>query len=79
MIVGESAAELRPEGLTVFEHDGKVFLAVANEAVDDIPSINGSNRTALYQLAPVPEPSTYALMGAGLAGLAWVARRRRAR
>lgn len=29
-------------------------------------------------IAPIPEPSTYALMGLGLAGAAWVARRRRA-
>jgi len=28
-------------------------------------------------IAPVPEPGTYALMGLGLAGAAWVARRRR--
>jgi len=78
MIVGEAGTELRPEGLTVFEHEGKVFLAVANESVDDIPSLAGSHRTALYELAPVPEPSTYALMGAGLLGVACVARRRRA-
>lgn len=29
-------------------------------------------------IAPIPEPSTYALIGLGLAGAAWVARRRRA-
>lgn len=28
-------------------------------------------------IAPIPEPSTYALVGLGLAGAAWVARRRR--
>jgi hypothetical protein len=44
------------------------YLAVANE--------DPSNITTLYRLTPVPEPSTYALMIAGLIGLGWIARRR---
>lgn len=77
MIVADLASEVRPEGVLVFEDHGKIFLAVANEATEDIPTIAGSNRTMLFQITPVPEPSTYALMGLGLAGLGWVARRKR--
>ncbi len=78
MIAAEvGSGEVRPEGLLAFEANGKIYLAVANEAVDDIPSAAGSNRTVLYEITPVPEPSTYALMGLGLAGLGWVARRKR--
>jgi len=77
MIVGDLSSERRPEGLLVFEDDGKIFLAVANEALDDIPSANGSNRTILYEIAPVPEPSTYALMAVGMLGLGFAARRKR--
>ncbi|MBX9632120.1 MAG: choice-of-anchor I family protein [Burkholderiales bacterium] len=78
MIAAEAGSgEVRPEGLLAFAAAGKIYLAVANEAVDEIPSANGSNRTVLYEITPVPEPSTYALMGLGLAGLAWVARRKR--
>jgi len=31
-----------------------------------------------FSLAPVPEPGTWALMLAGLAGLGWMGRRRKA-
>jgi hypothetical protein len=69
-IVGDQG-ELSPEGLIVFEANQLLYLAVAQE--------DPSNFTTLYQLTEVPEPSTWALMLAGLAGLATVARRRTAR
>lgn len=78
MIAAEvGSGEVRPEGLLAFEANGKILLAVANEALDDIPTAAGSNRTVLFEITPVPEPSTYALMGLGLAGLGWAARRKR--
>jgi len=63
------AASLSPEGLQAFEHDGKFFLAVANEV---------SGTTSMYSLTPVPEPATNAMLLAG-AGLmaAWLRRKRR--
>jgi YVTN family beta-propeller protein len=62
---------LRPEGLTAFEMDGSFYLAVANEGADGLRA-----GTALWQLTPVPEPATWAMLLAGLALVAGVARRR---
>lgn len=62
----------RPEGLKGFAMDGTFYLAVASEGADGV-----NPGTALFSLAPVPEPSTYALMLAGLLGVGAMARRRR--
>ena len=69
---GGFARLLRPEGLTAFELDGATYLAVANEGADGL-----NPGTALWQLTPVPEPGTWALLLAGLGVVGAVACRRR--
>jgi hypothetical protein len=49
------------------------FGTVTTTTYLSLPDVAGA---AVPTLAPVPEPSTYALMGLGLAGIAVVARRR---
>lgn len=70
------SSELRPEGLEGFVMDGVHYLAVASEGDG---TAAGKFGTTLFNLAPVPEPSTYALMLAGLAGVLALSRRRAAR
>jgi hypothetical protein len=78
LLVSDDTNVLRPEGLTVFESDGRFFLAVSHESTADSIVAGGlSNRTVLYEITPVPEPGTYALMLLGLAGVAAAARQRR--
>lgn len=57
-----------PEGLEGFILNGEYYLAIANE---------GSNTTTVYNLAPVPEPETYALLIAGLGLVGFSAKRRK--
>lgn len=58
-----SSFNLMYEGGSIYERVRQVYFAA------------GSEGSAL--LAPIPEPSTYALMFAGLGAIAWIARRRR--
>ena len=65
--------DLAPEGLKGYFYDGYYYLSIANE---------GTATTSLYRLAAVaavPEPSTYGMMLAGLAAVAWAGRRRQRR
>jgi DNA-binding beta-propeller fold protein YncE len=64
-----SDGDVSPEGLKGFFVDGKYYLAFSNEV---------SSTTSVYQLTPIPEPGTYALMLAGLCAVAAAARKRRA-
>jgi DNA-binding beta-propeller fold protein YncE len=68
------AGQIRPEGLEGFTMDGVHYLAIASEGGDG--GINAG--TALFALAPVPEPSTYAMLLGGLGLVGWMARRRKA-
>jgi hypothetical protein len=64
---------IAPEGLKGFTMDGMHYLAIASEGGDGGVMAG----TALFALAPVPEPGTYALMLGGLGLVGWMARRRR--
>ena len=77
---GAGTGDLRAEGVTTFEDGGKLYLLVSNEGIanDSSPGdFSTLGTTVLYEVTPVPEPATYALMLAGLLGVAAVARRRR--
>ena len=64
--------DLAPEGLTGFVMNGKHYLELANESTE--PKFS---TTTVYELAPVPEPETYAMLLAGLGLVGLAARRRR--
>jgi hypothetical protein len=59
--------DLAPEGMEGFMMGGNYYLAIANET---------SKTTTLYNLAPVPEPETYALLVAGLGLIGFRVKRR---
>lgn len=60
--------DVAPEGLEGFMMGGNYYLAIANES---------SKTTTLYNLAPVPEPETYALLIAGLGFIGFQAKHRK--
>ncbi|HEY9192970.1 MAG TPA: PEP-CTERM sorting domain-containing protein, partial [Methyloversatilis sp.] len=62
--------DMAPEGLKGYALDGMYYLAYSNEV---------SNTTSVFQLAPVPEPETYAMMLAGIGLISLAARRRAAK
>lgn len=59
--------DLAPEGLTGYSIGGMHYLAVSNEV---------SGTTSVFQITAVPEPTTYAMLLAGLGMLGFAARRR---
>ena len=67
----------RPEGLVSFAQDGMFYLAISNEGLGNSSATGMS--TALYSLAPVPEPETWAMLLAGLGILGVRARRQKSR
>lgn len=63
----------RPEGLITFEKDNQIYLAASYEGLGDTAATGMG--TALYTLAPVPEPETWAMLLGGLGLVGWVRRR----
>jgi len=66
----------RPEGLTTFVKDNMIYLAISNEGAAAGNVNNPLMSSALYTLAPVPEPETWAMLLGGLGLMGLYARRR---
>jgi len=75
-LLPQFAAGILPDGLTVhgFGEDGlgELYALATNTAANGLGGV-------IFQLAPVPEPQTWALLGIGLAFVAGAAQRSRAR
>ena len=72
--VTDLSAVLAEEGVSV-----GIFTGMLNDVGQIV--FNGTSRDGVvtpYLITPIPEPSTYALMLAGLGTLAWIAWRKRA-
>ena len=73
--VTDLSAVLAEEGVSV-----GIFTGMLNDVGQIV--FNGTSRDGVvtpYLITPIPEPSTYALMLAGLGTLAWIAWRKRGR
>ena len=67
-------------GLNATHYDAYIVdVPCADKSACDGTTTDGSNNIVLMSATTVPEPGTLALMAAGLFGLGWMVRRRRAR
>jgi hypothetical protein len=76
MHLGAAKGATNPPGLG---DNGSAFFRIVFAAPTNSITVNyaGLSNAALYATQPVPEPETYALLLAGLAGVGFMARRRK--